>query len=178
MKSVAVFCGSRLGATIYTEQAKKLGAYLAAHNIRLVYGGGNVGLMGVIADSVLAHGGEVIGVIPGFLRDKEVAHTGLTELHIVDNMHERKKMMADYSDGFIMMPGGAGTLEEFFEIFTWAQLELHHKPIGIYNIDGYYNTLYQMLLEMHDRGFLDERYLSLAVLEEEPDALIQSMTLK
>ncbi|TDM03619.1 TIGR00730 family Rossman fold protein [Macrococcus carouselicus] len=177
MKSVAVFCGSRSGAEIYTHQAQSLGRYLAENHIRLIYGGGNVGLMGTIADSVLEHGGEVIGVIPQFLCDKEVAHDRLTELHIVGTMHDRKKMMADLSDGFIMMPGGAGTLEEFFEIFTWAQLNLHNKPIGVYNIEGYYQTLRQMLTEMHDKGFLDERYLTLATFEDQPDLLIESMTL-
>ncbi|GGB00818.1 TIGR00730 family Rossman fold protein [Macrococcus hajekii] len=177
MKSVAVFCGSRSGSDIYTSKAQALGRYLADNQIRLVYGGGNIGLMGIIADSVIEHGGEAIGVIPQFLCDKEVAHKGLTELHIVDSMHERKKIMADLSDGFIMMPGGAGTLEEFFEIFTWAQLDLHTKPIGIYNIEGYYDTLNQLLIEMHDKGFLDQRYLTLALFADDPAHLIEEMTL-
>ncbi|HTD03987.1 TIGR00730 family Rossman fold protein, partial [Undibacterium sp.] len=131
MKSICVYCGSSIGASpVYAEAAKSLARQFVDNGIALVYGGGNVGLMGVIADEVMRLGGHATGVIPQALMNKEVGHTGLSKLHIVANMHERKAMMADLSDGFIAMPGGVGTLEELFEVFTWAQLGFHSKPIG------------------------------------------------
>lgn len=178
MKSVAVFCGSRSGSDIYTDGARALGRALAEHNITLIYGGGKVGLMGAVADAVMEHGGRAVGIIPKFLSDKEIAHTGISELHIVDTMHERKKMMADLAEGFIMMPGGAGTLEEFFEIFTWAQLGLHNKPIGVLNINHFYAPLHHMLTAMSEQGFLDETYLTLADFIAQPEELISAMTVK
>ena len=146
MKRVCVFCGSSTGARpSYARTAVKLGKILAKRQIGLVYGGGNVGLMGLIADSVLEHGGDVIGVIPRFLVHKEVAHQHLKDLRIVESMHERKALMADLSDGFIALPGGYGTLEEFCEIVTWAQLQLHPKPCGLLNVEGFYDSLLQFL---------------------------------
>ncbi|QJQ05144.1 TIGR00730 family Rossman fold protein [Undibacterium piscinae] len=142
MKSICVFCGASSGASeVYADGARQLAASLVKRQISLVYGGGNIGLMGVIADEVMRLGGHVTGVIPQALMDKEVGHTGLSKLHIVRNMHERKALMADLSDGFIAMPGGIGTLEELFEIFTWLQLGFHEKPLGLLNIAGFYDEL-------------------------------------
>src|SRR4030095_3484794 len=139
MKRITVFCGSSLGnGTNFRTQATLLGQVLAKRNIELVYGGANVGLMGAVADGVLSEGGKVIGVLPNFLKSKEIAHEQLTELILVDSMHERKTKMNELCDGVIALPGGFGTLEEFFEMLTWAQLGLHKKPIAILNIDGFY----------------------------------------
>ena len=136
MRRVCVFCGSSIGnQPAYREAAEAMGALLAERGIGLVYGGGNVGLMGVIADAVLASGGDVIGVIPQSLADREIAHTGITDLRVVDSMHTRKAMMAELSDAFIAMPGGVGTFEEFFEVVTWTQLGLHRKPCGLLNVE-------------------------------------------
>ncbi len=155
MKSVAVYCGSSSGnQEIYTQQAQEMGQELARRGLTLVYGGGCVGLMGTIADAVLAAGGQVIGVIPGFLADKELAHQGCTELHIVDTMHQRKLLMADLAEGFVAMPGGFGTLEELFEVLTWGQLGLHRKPVGLLNTQGFYDTLLALLDHMSDEAFL------------------------
>ena len=142
MKSIAVYCGASNGAKpIYADAARQLARALVDHNIALVYGGGKVGLMGVIADEVLRLGGEATGVIPRALVEREVGHAGLTRLFVVKDMHERKAMMADLSEGFIAMPGGFGTLEELFEMVTWAQLEIHAKPIGLLNTEGFYDGL-------------------------------------
>lgn len=141
-------------------------------NISLVYGGGKVGLMGVIADEVLRLGGEATGVIPKALMDKEVGHSGLTRLHIVKDMHERKAMMADLSDGFIAMPGGIGTLEELFEVFTWSQLGLHDKPIGLLNVDGFYDGLTAFLQHVVDEKFLKAEQASLLIHESDPTVLV------
>lgn len=155
MKSVAVYCGSSIGANpLYAQQAQALGAALAAQGLTLVYGGGRVGLMGTIADAVLAAGGQVVGVIPDFLHAKEVSHTGCTELHIVGSMHERKLLMAERADAFVAMPGGYGTLEELFEVLTWGQLGLHRKPVGLLNVDGYYDHLLLALDRMRDDRLL------------------------
>jgi uncharacterized protein (TIGR00730 family) len=146
MKRVCVYCGSATGANpAHRDAAEKLGVLLATRGIGLVYGGGNVGLMGVIADAALRAGGEVIGVIPGALMDKELGHTGVTKLHVVASMHERKQLMADLSDGFIALPGGIGTLEEFFETLTWLQLGFHNKPVGLLNVAGFYEHLLTFL---------------------------------
>ena len=173
---VAVFCGSRLGNNeSHIEKAKALGQYLAEHHIELVYGGGHVGLMGVIADSVLSHGGKVIGVIPEAIADREVAHEGLTELHIVPDMHTRKAMMADLSDGFIAMPGGPGTLEELFEVWTWRQLGYHDKPCAIYNVGGYYDQLIGFLDGMVEQNYMGGEYRSTLLEEYTPERLIKAM---
>ncbi len=173
MKALCVYCGSSFGTSPhYAEAARAMGAALAARGITLVYGGGNVGLMGAIADEVLRHGGEVTGVIPQALLDKEVGHLGLTQLHVVKNMHERKAMMAELSDGFIAMPGGIGTLEELFEVFTWAQLRFHDKPIGILNTDGYYDALLGFVAHMAEQGFLRAEQAKLLMAEADPQALL------
>lgn len=155
MKAIAVFCGSGEGASpIYREGAARLGRELARRGIALVYGGANVGLMGAVADAVLERGGKAIGVLPRFLRDREIAHDGLTELILVDSMHERKAKMGEMADGFIALPGGPGTLEEFFEVFTWGRLALHRKPVGLLNLGGYYDPLLAMLDRMEREGFM------------------------
>jgi uncharacterized protein (TIGR00730 family) len=155
MKSVAVYCGSSSGSKEeYTQQAQEMGRELARRGLTLVYGGGCVGLMGVIADAVLAEGGKVIGVIPSFLADKELAHQGCTELHVVETMHQRKLLMADLADGFVAMPGGFGTLEELFEVLTWGQLGLHGKPVGLLNTLGFYDALLALLDHMSGEAFL------------------------
>ena len=142
------------------------------HQIPLVYGGGNVGLMGVIADEVLRLGGEVTGVIPRALVDREVGHTGLTRLFVVKDMHERKAMMADLSDGFIAMPGGMGTLEELFEMLTWSQLGIHSKPVGLLNVDGFYNRLIDFVAHQRDEGFVRPQHAALMMSESDPAALV------
>ena len=149
-----------------------MGAALVARGITLIYGGGKVGLMGAIADEVMRLGGQAIGVIPQMLMDKEVGHKGLTQLHVVANMHERKAMMADLADGFIAMPGGIGTLEELFEVFTWSQLRLHDKPIGILNTDGYYDALLGFVAHTVERGFLRAEQARLLMAAPDPLALL------
>ncbi|RJG07981.1 TIGR00730 family Rossman fold protein [Noviherbaspirillum cavernae] len=174
MKSLCVYCGSSIGGdAFYAQAARELAREMVNDNIALVYGGGKVGLMGVIADEILRLGGEATGVIPKALMDKEVGHVGLTRLHIVKDMHERKAMMADLSDGFIAMPGGIGTLEELFEIFTWSQLGLHDKPIGLLNANGFYDGLIAFLKHVVDQGFLKESQASLLMHASHPDALVQ-----
>ncbi len=173
MKRVCVFCGSSIGSRpAYREAAQTMGAALARRNLGLVYGGGKVGLMGAVADAVLAAGGEVIGVIPDFLEAKEVGHRGLTELRVVGSMHERKAMMAALSDGFIALPGGYGTLEEFGEILTWAQLDLHHKPIGLLDVAGYYDPLLRLFDHAVGEGFLSPVLRALVLEESDPARLL------
>ena len=157
MKSIVVFCGSSDGYNeCYREAAYDLGALLAGRNIRIIYGGAKVGLMGALADGALENGGEIIGVIPGFLKTKEVAHENLTRLITVNTMHERKLKMHELSDGIITLPGGWGTMEELFEMLTWAQLGLHNKPVGLLNINGYYDALKALTDNMVTEGFLNE----------------------
>ncbi|MBN8601045.1 MAG: TIGR00730 family Rossman fold protein [Planctomycetes bacterium] len=176
MKSICVFCGSRLGSKpIYRETAKSVGQLIAQQQLRLVYGGGNIGLMGVVADAVLEHGGEVVGVIPGHLQEKEVGHAGLTELHVVSTMHERKALMANLSDAFIALPGGFGTFEEFCEILTWAQLDLHRKPCGLLNVDGFYDPLLTLFDRAVDDGFLRPEYRSMVLTATDADELLMRM---
>lgn len=173
IKSVAVFCGSRRGASeVYIEGAKVVGEELAKRNISLVYGAASIGVMGAVADSVLENGGHVIGVMPDFLQRKEIVHPDLSELIIVDSMHDRKAKMADLSDGFIALPGGPGTLEEFFEIYTWAQLGLHQKPCGLLNINHYYDPLITLYKHMLKEEFLDEKYRDMALVDVEIGALL------
>ncbi|MFZ6648298.1 TIGR00730 family Rossman fold protein [Undibacterium sp. TJN25] len=174
MKSICVYCGSSAGSSaVYTEGAQALAKQFVDHDIALVYGGGKVGLMGVIADEVLRLGGKATGVIPKALMDKEVGHTGLTKLHVVKDMHERKAMMADLSDGFIAMPGGVGTLEELFEVFTWAQLGFHTKPIGLLNVAGFYDSLVAFLNHTVQSKFLKAEHLAMLFNEADPAKLVQ-----
>jgi uncharacterized protein (TIGR00730 family) len=174
LKKLTVFCGSSNGATDkYIEGAKKLGKELAKRNITLVYGGASVGIMGAVADSVLNEGGYVIGVMPSFLDNREIAHKNLSELIIVDSMHERKAKMAELADGFIALPGGPGTMEEFFEVFTWGQLGLHKKPCGLLNIDNYFDLLINFFSQMNKQEFLQEKYLSMLMNDSEPASLIE-----
>ena len=173
MKSIAVYCGASVGASpLYADDARALARALVEHNIALVYGGGNVGLMGVIADEVLRLGGEATGVIPRALIAREVGHTGLTRMFVVKDMHERKAMMSDLSDGFIAMPGGMGTLEELFEMLTWSQLGIHAKPVGVLNVDGFYDGLVSFIGHLQGQGFVREEHAALMRVESDPDALI------
>jgi uncharacterized protein (TIGR00730 family) len=175
MKRITVFCGSSFGTeAIYTEQATLLGETFAKENIELVYGGANVGLMGAVADGVLNNGGKAIGVLPNFLRSKEIAHLGLTELILVESMHERKTKMNDLCDGVIALPGGFGTLEELFEMLTWAQLGLHKKPIAILNINGFYDSLIKLTENMTEKGLLKEANQKMLLVSDSiPDLLHQ-----
>lgn len=176
MKSIAVYCGASAGdKPLYHEVATQMGHLLAARNIRLVYGGGRVGMMGAVADAVLEKGGQVMGVIPDFLDHKEVTHTGVTELKVVTSMHERKMIMVEESDGFIAMPGGFGTMDELFEILTWAQLGLHQHPIGILNVEGYYAGLLQHIGHMQAEGFLKPIYSDMVLEAPDPEALLATM---
>src|SRR5687767_10192314 len=176
MKRVCVFCGSNRGDNpAYASVAIQLGEILAARNMGLVYGGGCVGLMGVLADAVLANGGDVIGVIPKHLSSKEIAHYGLKDLRVVDSMHQRKALMAELADGFITLPGGFGTFEEFLEIVTWGQLGLHRKPAGLLNVCGFYNPLLaQMELSIRE-GFIRRDNARLILASENPEDLIKQM---
>lgn len=174
MKSICVYCGSSIGASeTYATGARQLAASLVERQLALVYGGGNIGLMGAIADEVLRLGGHVTGVIPQALVDKEVGHLKLSKLHIVHNMHERKALMAELSDGFIAMPGGIGTLEELFEMFTWLQLGFHEKPLGLFNIDGFYDGLITFLQQTVQSKFLKPEHLALLMNDADPDQLLQ-----
>jgi len=176
MKRITVFCASSFGTEkIYEEQAIALGKALAEQNIELVYGGANVGLMGAVADGTLNAGGKVIGVLPDFLRSKEIAHLGLTELIVVESMHERKTKMNDLCDGVIALPGGFGTLEELFEMLTWAQLGLHKKPIAILNTNGFYDSLITLLQTMTDKGLLKEVNKKMLLVSDNIDDLLEQM---
>jgi uncharacterized protein (TIGR00730 family) len=173
MKSIAVFCGSSMGALpSYREGAVELGKELARQGITLVYGGASVGIMGTVADAVLEAGGKAIGVLPKMLEDREIAHRGLTELIVVNSMHERKTKMSDLADGFIALPGGPGTMEEFFEVFTWGQLGLHGKPCGILNIDRYFDLLLAFFGHMNEQQFLQDKYASMVLSDSTPAGLL------
>lgn len=175
MKRICVFCGSNPGRLpAYRDAAVALGETLAARGIGLVYGGASVGLMAVVADTVLAAGGEAVGVIPQMLVEKELAHESLSELHVVDSMHTRKARMADLSDGFVALPGGVGTLEELFEIWTWAQLGSHAKPVGILDVDGFYGKLEAFLDHVVDEGFLRSGHRGMLLSSTEPGALLDA----
>jgi hypothetical protein len=176
MKRVCVFCGSNKGARAeYVSAAKAMGQALVKRNIGLVYGGGNVGLMGVIADAMLAEGGEVIGVIPQGLVAREVAHQDLTEQRIVGTMHERKALMAELSDAFIAMPGGMGTFDEFCEILTWAQLGIHQKPCGVLNVENYFTPLLTMFKHAMNEGFLRAEHRALVLEASAPEQLLEAL---
>ena len=158
-KSICVYCGSNMGTDpVYAEAARAMGRTLAQRGVRLVYGGGQVGLMGVVADACIDAGGAVTGVIPDFLHHKEIAHPRVQDMHIVSSMHERKLMMADHADAFIAMPGGLGTLEELFEVWTWSQLGRHKKPVAVLNMNGYWDRLLTFLDHMRDEGFVESRH--------------------
>jgi uncharacterized protein (TIGR00730 family) len=177
LRHLCVFCGSNRGNNpAYEAAAQQLGAELASRGITLVYGGGNVGLMGILADATLHAGGKVIGVIPEALMAREVGHRGLTELHIVKTMHERKALMAELSDGFIALPGGIGTFEEFFEVLTWAQLGIHNKPCALLNVAGFFDPLLQMIEHTVAEGFLRPSHRSHMVVASEIAALIEAIT--
>src|SRR5262245_36103690 len=176
MKRICVFCGSNSGSKkIYSEVADNLGKIFAENNIGLVYGGGRVGLMGILADSVLSGSGNVIGIIPKGLFAREVAHPGLTELRFVDSMHQRKAMMAELADGFIALPGGYGTCEEFCEMVTWDQLGIHNKPCGVLNVDGYYDSYLSFLNKAVTEGFLRIEHRKLILEDEHPANLLKKM---
>lgn len=178
MKAITVFCGSSFGSLkIYEDQAYLLGQKLAQRNIKLIYGGANVGLMGAVANGAVKNKGTVIGVLPNFLKEKEIAHEQLNELIIVETMHERKTKMNELSDGVITMPGGFGTLEEFFEMLTWAQLGLHKKPLAILNIDGFYDDLLHLVQNMVDNGFLKEVNQQMIIVSDNIDELLNRMVL-
>jgi uncharacterized protein (TIGR00730 family) len=170
---VCVFCGSSSGTGLsYVEAARQVGRVLAQRGIDLVYGGASVGTMGEVADAALAAGGSVVGVIPQTLVDWEVAHGGLTELHVVDNLHQRKALMASLADAFIALPGGAGTLDELFEAWTWAQLGIHAKPVGLLDVNGYFQPLLRFLDHMVEQGFLKPAYREMLIIESEVSALL------
>lgn len=173
MNRLCVYCGSSSGSREqYAEAAIELGSLLAAADIGLVYGGATKGLMGTIADTVLGRGGRVTGVIPTALHDKEIAHQGLTELHVVDSMHERKSLMAVLSDGFVAMPGGFGTIEELIEMLTWGQLQFHSKPCGLLNVDGYFDHLLTFFDKARDDDFLKPVHRNMLLVADTPTALL------
>ncbi len=176
MRSVCVFCGSMTGTEpAYDEAARALGRALAAEGITLVYGGGRVGLMGVVAEAALEAGGEVVGVIPRALLEREIAHTGLPDLRVVGSMHERKALMSELSEGFIALPGGTGTLEEFFEVLTWAQLGEHRKPCGLLHAGRYYDPLLAVFDHMVSQGFLSEELRDMVLVKTGPEALLEAL---
>ena len=176
IRRVCVFCGSSPGRQeAYRSAAVLLGEALASQGVALVYGGACVGLMGTVADAVVANGGEAIGVIPTSLVEKELAHPGLTELHVVETMHERKATMSELSDGFIALPGGIGTLEEMFEALTWAQLGFHQKPCALLNTEGYYQGLVDFLHSAVTEGFVKQRHLDQLLIDSEPQRLLERM---
>lgn len=170
---IAVFCGSSPGNKPYfIEAAEHFGQTMTRLGHDLVFGGGNVGLMGCVADAVLASGGKAYGVIPESLRDRELAHQGLTRLDVVKSMHERKALMADMADAFVALPGGPGTMDEIFEAWTWGQLGYHHKPCALYNVNGYYDELLSLIGKMSSSGFLKQEYADMVIVEQQPEALI------
>lgn len=173
IRALCVYCGASTGHDpSHAAAARALGTKMADRGIALVYGGGHVGLMGIIADAVLAAGGEVTGVIPTALMSTEIGHDRLTELHVVQDMHERKALMADKADGFIAMPGGIGTLEELFEVMTWLQLGYHDKPVGVLNVNGFYDGLLGFLDRQRDEGYLRSEHRALLIEDSDPDALL------
>ena len=176
MKTLCVFCGSKTGhREVFRETATELGEAMVRRGLQLVYGGGHVGLMGVVADAVLAGGGQVTGIIPQFLKDWEVAHLGVTELIVSQTMHERKARMVELADGFVALPGGYGTLDELFEILTWKQLRLHAKPVGLLNVNGFFDPLLRMADTMVAEGFVSPENLALLIVADRVDDLLQKM---
>lgn len=176
MQTICVFCGARLGNdSAYADGARRFGTYLAASGRTLVYGGGHIGMMGLLADAVLAAGGRAIGVIPKNLVEKELAHRSLSELRIVGSMHERKALMTELADGFVALPGGIGTLEELFEIWTWGQLGLHTKPYGLLEVEGFFRPLLGFLDSLVREGFLHPNHREMLLVDDDPARLIQRM---
>lgn len=174
INKISVFCGSRTGNNIqFKNAAIELGKSLVKNDINLVFGGGKIGMMGILADAVLNEGGEVIGVIPDFLEAKELAHPGITKLHIVKSMHERKKLISNISDAFIALPGGLGTMDELFEIVTWAQLGLHIKPCGILNVNGYYDDIINFLNHAVKNEFVQQEFVDMIAIEKKPHILLE-----
>lgn len=174
--TIAVYCGSSAGNNKeYEERTIAFGKFLALNNIDVVYGGGRVGLMGILADTVIEHGGKVCGVIPEKLKEKELEHRGITQLKVVADMHERKATMAELSDAFIALPGGAGTLEEIFEVWTWAQLGFHNKPCALFNINGFYDKLIDMLDSMSGEGFLKKEYVNMIINTDNENELLKAL---
>jgi uncharacterized protein (TIGR00730 family) len=172
--SVAVYCGSRFGdSPAFADAARTLGTLIGRGGATLVYGGGRVGLMGTVADAVMAAGGQVVGVIPQALMDREVGHAGLTELHVVQTMHERKQLMAERADAFISLPGGIGTLEELYEVWSWQQLGYHDKPVALLNVEGYYDALLEFHRTMHARGFVSDAQFNALLVETDPARLLE-----
>ncbi|HMM03102.1 MAG: TIGR00730 family Rossman fold protein [Dysgonomonas sp.] len=178
MKYISVFCGSSSGnESVFAEQAILLGKRIARRGYGVIYGGAHVGLMGAVANGALAENGEVIGVIPEFLKQKELEHKKITKMHIVETMHERKALMSELSDAVIALPGGYGTMEELFEMLTWAQLALHKKPVGLLNTLGYYDPLVAMSEKMIEKGFLKDEYRDIMIVENNVDTLLDKMEL-
>jgi len=174
--SLCVYCGSRTGdEPAFAAMAAEVGAWIGSHNGQLVYGGGRNGLMGIVADATLATGGRVIGVIPKALVEKEWAHTDCTELYVVDTMHERKRIMAEHADAFLALPGGIGTLEEFFEVWTWRQLGYHAKPVGLLNLNGYYDHLLAFLSTSVNSGFMSDWQMGLIAVAADPQQLLAQL---
>jgi uncharacterized protein (TIGR00730 family) len=176
LRRICVYCGSNAGNDpAHRAAAHDLGAFLARSGLGLVYGGGNVGLMGAVADGALSQNGEVIGVIPESLMEKELGHGGVTELHVVTSMHERKQLMVDLSDGFIALPGGFGTLDELFETLTWLQLSFHDKPVGLLNVSGFFDGLIKFIAHMSRSGFLKPEHAKCVLVENDPAQLLAAM---
>ena len=175
--AVAVYCGSRFGdLAVYAQAARELGRLIARSGGSVVYGGGRVGLMGAVADAALAAGGSVVGVIPQALMDREVGHPGLTELHVVQTMHERKQMMAERADAFVALPGGIGTLEEIYEVWSWQQLGYHDKPVALLNVAGYYDALLEFMRVSHERGFVSAPQYNALMVDDDPARLLDRLT--
>ena len=174
--SLCVYCGSRAGSeAAYAEAARAVGTLIGRQGWQLVYGGGRAGLMGVVADAALAAGAPVVGVIPATLMERELGHAGLTELHVVDTMHQRKLMMAERADAFLALPGGIGTFEELFEVWTWRQLGYHDKPLGLLNVDGYYDALLAFMTQVMQRGFVAEAQRELLQVDIDASRLIERL---
>jgi hypothetical protein len=176
LKSICVYCGANPGADpAYAEAARAVGRALAEAGVRLVYGGGQVGLMGILADAAIDAGGDVTGVIPAFLDHKEIAHPRVTDMRIVTTMHERKMIMAEEAEGFIALPGGLGTMEELFEMWTWSQLGRHEKPLGLLNVNGYWDQLLAFLDHMQAEGFVEARHRAMLICEDSPEGVIAAL---
>ena len=176
MKKIAVYCGASKGNNdIYVKEAYELGKYMAEKGYELVFGAGSVGIMGAIQDGVLDHGGKAIGVMPKMLDEKEITSQKVSELILVDSMHERKNKMTELADAIVMAPGGAGSLEEFFEMYSWAQIGIHQKPIGVYNINGFFEPLQSLINHMIAEGFIDEKYRELAPLFDTKESLLEGL---
>jgi uncharacterized protein (TIGR00730 family) len=174
--SICIYCGSRSGASpVYAQAAKAVGAWIGRQSARLVYGGGHAGLMGTVADATLSGGGTVLGVIPRALENRELAHRGITELHVVDTMHQRKALMAQESDVFLALPGGIGTLEELFEVWTWLQLGYHDKPVGLLNVDGYFDDLLRFMDHTTSQGFVSLDQRDLLQVDDDPARLLMRL---